>query len=214
MSTMRRRYHATILAAVGLAGCGEAPPVSQESAAEAAPPVMSVSQEQLLLAATKIALPPDDFEAVDLPDPSSTEAQLLVKYCGQCHGIPAPSMHSAGDWPSVARRMWLRMERLPDSLTMLVPEVGERVALLNYVMDNALQVSGASLPPGQGRHEYAQICSRCHALPDPSVHSPQDWPAVFMRMERNMERMNVTPATPQEATRILLYLGSCCPPNS
>lgn len=175
---------------------------------------MSVSQEHLLLAATKIALPPEDFEAVDLPDPSSTNAQLLVKYCGQCHGIPAPSMHSAGDWPSVTRRMWLRMERLPDSLAVSVPGVGERVALLNYVIDNALQVSGASLPPGQGRREYAEICSRCHALPDPSVHSPQDWPAVFMRMERNMERMNVTPATPKEATRILLYLGSCCPPNS
>ena len=204
MSTMRRLYHATVLATVGLAGCGEAPPVPQESPGQAAPPVMSVSQEQLLLAATKIALPPDDIDAVDLPDPSSTEAKLLVKYCGQCHGIPTPSMHSAGDWPSVARRMWLRMERLPDSLAMLVPEVGERVALLNYVMDNALQVSGASLPPGQGRREYAKICSRCHALPDPSVHSPQDWPAVVMRMERTMERMNVTPATQEEATRILL----------
>ncbi len=211
MFTMRSVYHATVLVTVGLVGCGEAPPVPQESAGEAAPEIMSVSQEQLLLVATKIALPPDDFEAVDLPDPSSTDAQLLVKYCGQCHGIPAPSMHSAGDWPSVARRMWLRMERLPDSLAVLVPEVGERIALLNYIIGNALQVSGASLPAGQGRREYAEICSRCHALPDPWVHSPQDWPAVFMRMERNMERMNVIPATPEEATRILLYLGSCCP---
>ncbi len=213
MFTMRRVYHATVLVTVGLVGCGEAPPVPQESTGETAPEIMSVSQEQLLLVATKIALPPDDFEAVDLPDPSSTDAQLLVKYCGQCHGIPAPSMHSAGDWPSVARRMWLRMERLPDSLAVLVPEVGERIALLNYIIGNALQVSGASLPAGQGRREYAEICSRCHALPDPWVHSPQDWPAVFMRMERNMERMNVIPATPEEATRILLYLGSCCHPK-
>ena len=172
---------------------------------------MSASQEQLLLLATKVALPPDDFEAVDLPDPSTTEARLLVKYCAQCHGIPAPSMHSAADWPSVARRMWRRMERLPDSLAVGVPGVGERARLLDYILGNSLQVSGASLPIGQGRREFAEVCSRCHALPDPWVHSPQDWPAVFMRMERNMERMNVIPATSEEATRILLYLESCCP---
>ena len=210
MLIMRSVYHATVLAGVGLAGCREAPPVSRESVEQATPAVVNVSHDRLLLAAAKTALPPDDFEAVDLPDPLSREAKLLVTYCAQCHGLPAPSMHSAADWPSVARRMWLRMERLPDSLAVAVPDVGERIALLNYIIDNSLRVSGASLPAGQGRREFAEICSRCHALPDPSVHSPEDWPVVFMRMERNMERMNVTPASSREATRILLYLESCC----
>jgi len=102
--------------------------------------------------------------------------------------------------------MWLRIDRLPDSLGLAVPHAGERVALLGYLEENALQVSGASLPKGVGREEYSLVCSRCHALPDPWIHSVADWPAVFMRMERNMERMNVEAATPQQATRILTYL--------
>ena len=55
MLTMRRVYRAMVLATVGLAGCREAPPVPQESTGEAAPAVMRVSQEQLLLVATKTA---------------------------------------------------------------------------------------------------------------------------------------------------------------
>jgi hypothetical protein len=98
------------------------------------------------------------------------------------------------------------MDRLPDSLGLSLPNAGERVALLGYLEENALRVSGATLPAGTGRDDFALICSRCHALPDPWIHSADDWPAVFMRMERNMERMNVDAATPQEATRILTYL--------
>ena len=174
---------------------------------------MTASQEQLLLATAKVALPPEGIAPADLPDPSSSEAQLVAKHCAQCHALPLPAMHSAADWPSIVRRMWLRMDRLPDSLELSIPELGERVALLRYLTDNALRVSGASLPPGAGRETYAVACSRCHALPDPWIHSPQDWPAVFMRMERNMERMDVTPVTQAEASEILLYLESCCPPK-
>ncbi len=49
-------------------------------------------------------------------------------------------------------------------------------------------------------------CSRCHALPDVKIHSSGDWPSVYMRMERNMERMNVRPPTQAEGGKILLYL--------
>ena len=55
---------------------------------------------------------------------------------------------------------------------------------------------------------FATICSRCHALPDPRVHSPQDWLTVYLRMEQNMERMNVSPATQAETAQILAYLQS------
>jgi hypothetical protein len=50
------------------------------------------------------------------------------------------------------------------------------------------------------------VCSRCHALPDPRVHSAQDWVAVFERMERNMERMKLKPLARAQTTDILLYL--------
>jgi hypothetical protein len=163
-------------------------------------------QDELLLAAAKVALPPAGLAAGDLPDPMSRDAQLLVTYCSQCHPLPSPTAHSATDWPSVARRMWLRMEWLPASLGVKVPTPGERYEILTYLTANALKVSGAVLPPGKGRDEFAVVCNQCHALPDPRVHSADDWPAVYARMERNMERMQVQRPGSTVSTDILLYL--------
>ena len=87
-----------------------------------------------------------------------------------------------------------------------IPDEGGRTALLDYLAANALRVSGTELPPGEGRTEFATVCSRCHALPDIKIHSSYDWPAVFMRMERNMERMKVSLPTPEETSRLLFYL--------
>ncbi len=202
---------AALLAITAVIACQEGQKVPEEMTQDAmAIPATSApatsARQDLLLATAMVALPPENISPADLPDPGSYEAKLVVQYCGQCHAIPAPAMHSASDWPSVVRRMWLRMERLPDSLEVAVPMAGDRVTLLRYLNANALRVSGATLPAGLGRDEFATVCSRCHALPDPRVHSPQDWPAVFMRMEGNMERMKVRPPTPEETSRILQYL--------
>ena len=179
-------------------------------------PALSVTQgagisetarsDALLLAATKVALPPPGILPGDLAEPDSPGAHLVVQYCGQCHPIPSPAMHSATDWPRVARRMWLRMDRLPDSLGIRTSDEGERGALLTYLTTNALQVSGAELPPGKGREDFAAMCSRCHALPDIKIHAAGDWPSVFMRMERNMERMNVSLPNQEQTGNILSYL--------
>lgn len=163
-------------------------------------------QDELLLAAANVALPPPGITAADLPDPNARGAQLVGQYCGQCHAIPSPQMHSATDWPSIARRMWLRMELLPATLNVKVPTAAERFAILDYLNGNALKVSGATLPAGPGREVFSQVCSRCHALPDPRVHSREDWPTVYQRMERNMERMKVPPPTREQTSDILLYL--------
>lgn len=199
----------TLLAAVilGATACRENP-----KPAAPAEPATAVAQpspsDELLLAAARIALPPPGITAANLPEPGSPGAVALGTYCAQCHELPSPAMHSATDWPSVVRRMWLRMDRLPGAVGIRAPDEGARAQLLSYLMANALQVGGANLPPGEGRYEFMMVCSRCHALPDPRVHSPQDWLAVFSRMERNMERMLVVPATPEETTKILTYLQS------
>jgi hypothetical protein len=102
--------------------------------------------------------------------------------------------------------MWLRMDRLPASFNVQAPDEGGRAQMVTYLTANALKVSGASLPPGEGRQEFALACSRCHALPDPRIHASRDWLSVFMRMEKNMERMNVRPLTGDEASKVLGYL--------
>lgn len=192
------------LAVAGLPACGDTP---RERATPAAVSEMPPSRsEQLLIAAATIGLPPAGVAPGDLAEPTSRGAQLVVKYCAQCHSLPASTAHSATDWPSVTRRMWLRMEWLPDSLGVQVPTNAERYEMLQYLTGNALRVSGSELPAGRGREAFAQICSRCHALPDPRVHSKADWPIVFARMERNMERMRVPPPTGQQTEEILYYL--------
>jgi len=163
-------------------------------------------QDELLLAAANVALPPPGVTEADLLDPASRGARLVGQYCAQCHNLPSPQTHSATDWPSVARRMWLRIELLSPSLGVKVPTMAERFAILDYLTSNALQVSGATLPPGAGRDDFSQVCSRCHALPDPRVHSREDWPTVFARMEQNMTRMQVPPPTREQTSNILLYL--------
>jgi cytochrome c5 len=171
-----------------------------------AAPSADARADALLLAAAKVALPPPGIDSGDLAEPESPGAHLVAHFCGQCHPLPSSAMHSATDWPRVLRRMWLRMDRLPDSLGIRTANEGERGTVLKYLMANALQVSGAELPKGPGREDFALICSRCHALPDIKVHASGDWPSVFLRMERNMERMNVSLPNGEQTSKILLYL--------
>lgn len=199
------KWIGTTALVVGLAACRQAPPAANSTASGSHG---LNRQDELLLAAANIALPPPGVAAADLPEPNSKGAQLLVQYCAQCHNLPTPGMHSATDWPSIARRMWLRMEWLPPTLGVKVPSMGERFAMLEYLTANALRVGAANLPPGAGRESFELVCSRCHALPDPRVHSSADWPAVFSRMQQNMERMSVAPLTATQTADILLYLQS------
>jgi mono/diheme cytochrome c family protein len=198
---------ALVLVLAGIeSGCQA--PASREPAASAATgsPVVPDPRDQLILTTAKIGLPPSGISPTDLPDPGSPGANLIATYCAQCHNLPSPGMHSGTDWPSVVRRMWLRMERLPEGFNVQVPDEGGRATMLAYLITNALKVSGSNLPAGRGRAEFAQVCSRCHALPDPRVHSSQDWLAVYLRMERNMERMKVSPPTQAQTGEILTYL--------
>lgn len=187
-----------------LAACRQSPPPPADSATAGGHGLSR--QDELLLAAANIALPPPGVTPADLPEPNSKGAQLVAQFCAQCHNLPTPQMHSATDWPSIARRMWLRTEWLSPTLGVKVPTMAERFAMLEYVTTNALRVTAANLPAGAGRETFELVCSRCHALPDPRVHSPADWPAVFSRMQQNMERMKVAPLTRSQTADILLYL--------
>ena len=186
-----------------LAACTQRP---ADSGAAQSPGAGLTRADELLLAAASVALPPPGVTAADLPDPNSAGAKLVAKHCAQCHDLPQPAMHSATDWPAVARRMWLRTEGLTATLGVAVPSTSERFLMLEYLVANALKVSGANLPAGAGRDAFQLVCSRCHALPDPRNHSAQDWPTVFARMEGNMTRMKVPPLKGTETTDILLYL--------
>jgi len=196
-----------MVAVAALTACGDGAP---ERAASEAPDTAQQGaagvNDRLLLASAKAALPPPGLTTADLPDPPSEGAQAMGQFCTACHGLPAPTFHSATDWPSVLRRMWLRMELLPAGLRVPVPSEQQRQAILNYVLANALQVSGTALPEGAGRGTFSAMCSRCHALPDPRQHSSADWPAVVLRMEQRMDRMKVDRPAQGQVSEIVLYL--------
>jgi cytochrome c5 len=185
-----------------LAACAKPAPAPEASADTAQ--TASV-QDQRLIAAARIALPPAEFVADSLPDRQSRGAQLVVAYCSQCHAVPSPAMHAAQDWPGIARRMWVRIDMMHGELGVAVPGDGDRTQLLAYLNANALRVA-EHLPPGPGSATFVSLCSRCHLLPDPRIHSPTDWSTVILRMERNMERMRVSGLTNEQATAIVGYL--------
>jgi cytochrome c5 len=198
---------ALIVAAVVLVGCGGSKPQGQVAAATdttaGSASALTVGQQRLLQAA-EIALPPG-VAAESLPEPASPGARILAQYCTQCHALPSPAMHGPVDWPGVLRRMWVRIDMMAGTLGIRTPSTAERSQLLTYLQAHALQVA-ANLPAGPGRDVFVATCSRCHALADPRMHSPPDWPVVVMRMEKNMEKMRVSGVTHDQETQIIPYL--------
>jgi len=204
---MRRSWSWPCRALLWGAGMGACQPADVPESAPTAAVETLAANDALILAASRIAMPPEGILPEDLPDASSPGAGLLLRYCAQCHLVPAPTMHSQMDWPGVVRRMWLRMDHLPPQFGIQVPDLADRVAILTYLTSHALEVSEATLPDRPGREEFVMTCSQCHALPSPTLHSAQDWIAVFQRMERNMERMRVQQPSRTQVDAILSYLG-------
>lgn len=162
--------------------------------------------DNLILASSMVALPPPGTSPEGLPDPESAGATLLRKYCTACHSLPSPQTHSVTDWPVVLRRMWLRAEGVSDQFDVPVPTSAERVTLLNYLLDHALQVSSSDLPAGPGRDLFTSTCNRCHDLPDPKQHSSNDWAAVVIRMRQHMVQMLHLSPPQDQVQEIILYL--------
>lgn len=203
-STLRRPYAAALLFTTLLiiTGCTERPPAP---GADAVSPALS-AQDQMLLASAKVALPPPGVEPATLPDPASPGALELQRFCVACHALPSPNMHAPSDWPGVLRRMWLRMGLIDPALGVGVPEVGDRLVLLRYLMANGLQVAAMALPDLPGRRTFEETCDRCHALPDPRQHSPMDWYVVVERMSGHARDLLGGELTSEQIREIVLFL--------
>lgn len=148
-----------------------------------------------------------------LPEPNSPGAKLLIRYCTQCHNLPGPAMHTAEEWPAVDGRMISRMEMMAGMKGMMMdiqaPTVEERKTLLAYMQQHALRPASQEAlgaPNAPGLNRFRRTCSQCHALPDPSLHTAQEWPGVVERMRKNMAIMGKPVITDQERDEIVGYL--------
>lgn len=144
---------------------------------------------------------PPTFEPAQLPEIGSRGAQLLVRYCVQCHNLPNPAMHHAAKWPVIFDRMVLRMrgkgnmgELMHEMMAgVQAPSDEEAQALLAYLRKNAQKPIDPRKYPelaGAEGRSFKLACEQCHVLPDPMRHTAAEWPAVVSRMEKNMEWMN------------------------
>lgn len=195
---------ALIVAAFVLAGCNQSNPPAQTAAASDTTRAAASPMQQRLYEAAEIALPPG-VAAESLPEPASPGAKDLSQYCTQCHALPSPAMHSAADWPGVARRMWVRIDMMAGALGIQTPTTAQRAELLAYLDKHALKVAGI-LPAGPGKDAFQRVCARCHELNDPRAHSAPDWPVVVMRMEQDAEKMKVSGISNADANQIISYL--------
>lgn len=162
---------------------------------------------------------PEGIAAEELPDPESRGARLVARYCSSCHGIPSTRRHSAEDWEASARRMFRRMRHMDRMGGMMgrmhrgrmsdveAPTAAEERAILVYLQEHAMRgAQETDLPAGEGREVFADQCGRCHALPDPGQHTPEEWPAVVERMRENMRQMDVGGMSDGEAEHVVRYL--------
>jgi hypothetical protein len=144
---------------------------------------------------------PPTFEPRQLPAPKSRGAQLVVRYCVQCHNLPNPAMHHAAKWPTIFERMVVRMrgkgnmgELMREMMAdVQAPTQDEAGVLLVYLQRYAQKPIDPKKYPeifsAEGR-SFKLACEQCHVLPDPQRHTAIEWPAVVARMEKNMEWMN------------------------
>ncbi len=154
---------------------------------------------------------PPGIKPEDLPDPDSRGAKLFTHYCNQCHNLPSPKMHTAEEWPSVTGRMFTRMSMMSGMMGIENPSSEEQLLILSYLKAHSLKsVSPGMLPSpdSKGAILFKETCSQCHALPDPSLHTAQEWSAVVERMRGNMQAMGRRVITDQERTEIVAYLSN------
>ncbi len=159
-------------------------------------------------------LVPPGVNPEDLPDPKSRGAQLLVYYCTQCHNLPSPSMDTAEEWPAIADRMFRRMARMSAAgggmmMSVEMPTPEEQRVIVAYLESHAMKsVSPQVLPSPESRGAvfFKEFCSQCHGLPDPKLHTPNEWPAVVEKMRGYMQAMDKKVVTKDEEMEIVSYL--------
>lgn len=141
---------------------------------------------------------PPAVEPRQVPEPDSKGAELLGKYCVQCHYLPSAHMHSPQSWPAIVERMNWRMQGKGNMGTLMkdmmedvkAPTEDELRVLIAYLKKhgqkpiNPKEYPDLKTPEGTA---FDGACSQCHELPDPKRHTATEWTRVVERMKRNLE---------------------------
>ena len=191
---------------------------------------LSRGQRWRMISSVGAGLPPSNFEVGALPDPNSRGSVLLQTYCQRCHGLPAPQMHAAAEWPILVRRMVMRARTLqermggPATEEMLgeilmagmasadVPTTQDVDSLVAYLQAHSLPTADvAAIRADPEATAFAEQCSQCHETPSPAAHTAAEWEGVVARMRANTALMDVPPIPDQAVEEILAWLRTRAP---
>ena len=166
------------------------------------------------------AVPPSGMTPEALPGPGAPGAAALVRYCTQCHDLPSPRYKTAEQWPEVFERMMARMRMMSGGMMggsmmgmgrLQAPDAAEAQTLFAYLLRFAMvPASRAELQAGDpfDRAAFQTVCTRCHALPSPALHGPDEWAGVVARMQANMQLMERPPLSSEEREAIVRFLNA------
>ncbi len=181
-------------------------------------PMMGQSQMRESMQQMMGDMLPIGVEPSQLPDPDSRGAELLSRYCLQCHGIPSPRLHTGQEWPNVLTRMVKRMRKMElGGLGMMQiesPSQAELEILASYLVGHSMvgmDPQRSREMTGPGADAFREICSACHARPDPGQHTRDEWPAVVDRMTRNMRSLDRVVPSDRELDQVITFLQSNAP---
>lgn len=71
---------------------------------------------------------------------------------------------------------------------------------------SAIELDDLPNPKTTGAQAFSKNCSQCHALPSPSTHTAQEWPAVIDRMKAYMSAQNASEFDKDELEELTEYL--------
>ncbi len=158
---------------------------------------------------------PPDMSPTLLPEPASKGAQVLQRYCTQCHYLTGPGRHTREEWPAVLARMeaLMRVSHFYRGLLgpVAMPDAEEKAALHDYLDHHALHPlppAPAGAPPVGAERAWRAICGDCHAAPDPRAYPETAWPILLARMDAHRTVMARQPLSGAQTKAVEAFLDA------
>jgi hypothetical protein len=92
---------------------------------------------------------------------------------------------------------------------LFLPGDAEYPPLIAYLQKNALREAPKQLLADRSPDAilFSARCTQCHALPDPTLHTAQEWPGVIDRMRQHVVEFKRVPISDAEKERLVSFLS-------
>lgn len=157
----------------------------------------------------KIIIPKGISEKEQIPEPESKGGSLFIIYCSQCHNLPNPVMYSRDEWSMVFERMLEHARSIGATMKGIELPTGRgKEEIITYLRRNGLKALPRDDPSLKrpDAFQFVWFCSTCHAPPNPTFHTPEEWKKVIKKMNANRKRFGRPMMTKTEMEEVLNFL--------